>query len=177
VISNEETQNDWKLRDDWAKVSSHPETRLISHLDSGFMHVHFLLFFFPGSSDCWELPLSPHFLFTSSLLPSHSFFPQVLFKPFSKLKLQMRFLHPEWQWRPLFEQLNASMADIWLSSLKPKAYEVIHNLNRTNYRCCSQPSLSLEDSLLFYSPNQCRLIVDRPFYLLSKNNFPARLKL
>lgn len=26
------------------------------------------------------------------------------------------------------------MADIWLSSLKPKAYETIQDLNRTNYQ-------------------------------------------
>lgn len=37
-----------KLGDDWAKVSSLPETGLIS-LDSGFTYVHFLLYFFPQS--------------------------------------------------------------------------------------------------------------------------------
>lgn len=40
------------------------------------------------------------------------------------------------------------MADIWLSSLKPKAYETIHDLNRTNYQL--QEAAAPWKNLLFF---------------------------
>lgn len=150
-VNNEERQNE--LETEWWLSQGVPSPR--NWADQSFRFwsqacSFFYCFFFPGLPGHWELPLSPRFPFTSSLLPSHSFFLQVLLKPLSKLKLQMSFLHSEWQWGALFEQLNAPMADIWLSSLKPKAYETIHHLNRTNYCCCSQPSLPLEGSFVFW---------------------------